>query len=184
MTDSRRSSLDYEAEAFRLRRQMIDTIEELRANLRPAQLVDEAAEAAGVDSASAGGMVASLVRRHPLPSAAIALGVGLLAYSSFARRRANGAPAESSLPRISSSLAESAAGVLHERGESRRQQFVTDAKARVAYGAASVADRIDAAIGDLTDGLPGSDAVRPLLQGAIQLALSAGIEAVAAGFRR
>ena len=90
MTDDGMSSLDYEAEALRLRVRMVDTIGQLRANLEPSRLVDEIAEAAGHRAIPTGAAIVASVRRHPIPAAAVVLGVGLLAYSTVVRRRANG----------------------------------------------------------------------------------------------
>jgi hypothetical protein len=186
MSNDGPSSLDYEMEALRLRARIGDTIEELRANFEPARLVDEVATAAGIDVSSPSASIVRVAQRHPIPSAAIAVGIGLLAYVSFARRKTNHGPAQggSSLRRVSSSLIQSASKTLHERGEARRQQFVNAARARIADGATSIADRIDEAVEDLTQGLPGEASVRPLLQSGIQLVLSAALEAIVARFPR
>ena len=171
------TSSDYEAEANRLRAQMRATIEELRFNLTPSNLASEAATRAGVADLSWAGVFEYASKRHPVPTAIIGVGIALWTLSAIRKRtRANGASLTSPLRETSASLVESATKVLQERAEAKRREFVGVAQAQIATGVARFSDEVERKLENVIDRVPGGTEVRPLIEFAILIALSAALE--------
>ncbi len=170
-------SSDYEAEANRLRAQIGETIEELRFSLRPSNLASEAATRAGIADLSWGGAIEFAGKRHPVPTAIIGLGIALWTLAAFRRRKIDGiATFASPVKETSASLVESATRVLRDRAEIKRREFVNLAQAQIATGAARFSDEVERKLESVIDRVPGGPEVRPLVEAAIQIALSAALE--------
>jgi hypothetical protein len=170
-------STDYEAQANRLRAQIGSTIEELRFSLRPTNLASEAATRAGFADLSWGGAFDFASRRHPVPTAVIGLGIALWTLAALRRRKVDGvATFASPVRETSSSLVESATRVLRDRAEIKRREFVNVAQAQIATGAARFSDEVERRLENAIDRVPGGPEVRPLVEAAIQIALSAALE--------
>jgi hypothetical protein len=172
------TSSDYEAEANRLRAQMRATIEELRFNMTPSNLASEAATRAGFADLSWAGVFDYASKRHPVPTAIIGVGIALWTLSAIRKRtRANGvASLTSPLRETSASLVESATKVLQERAEAKRREFVGVAQAHIATGVAKFSDEVERKLENVIDRVPGGTEVRPLIESAILIALSAALE--------
>ena len=171
------TSSDYEAEANRLRARIGSTVEDLRFTLRPSNLASEAATRAGVADLSWGGAFDFAGKRHPIPTAIIGLGIALWTLATFRRRNVDGvATFASPLRETSASLVESATRVLRDRAEIKRREFVDVAQAQIANGAARFSDEVERRLENAIDRVPGGPEVRPLVEAAIQIALSAALE--------
>lgn len=172
------TSSDYEARANRLRAQIGDTIEDLRFSLRPSNFASEAAARAGIADLSWGGTFEFASKRHPLPTAIIGLGVAFWVLAAFRRRKIDGVTslAPSLLSETSASLVDSATRVLRDRAEIKRREFVNVAQAQIATGAARLSDEVERKLEGVIDRFPGGAEVRPLVEAAIQIALSAALE--------
>ena len=172
------ASSDYEAEANRLRARMSATIGELQSNLTPSNLASEAAARAGIADLSWTGAFAYASRKHPIPTAVIGLGLALLTMSAIRRRTKEEGLASLALPLrdSSSSIVESAASVFRERAEAKRREFVGAAQAQVAAGASKLSDEIEKRLEDVIDRVPGGFQARPLIESALQIAITAALE--------
>jgi Protein of unknown function (DUF3618) len=175
-------SSDYEAQANRLRADMGSTIDQLRFNLTPSNLASEAASEAasraGLADLSWSGALDFAGKRHPVPTAIIGLGLALWTLSAV-RGRAKGktlASLSSPLTESSSSLVDSAAKVLRQRAEAKRQEFVGVAQAQVVSGAEKLSDEIERRVENIIDGVPGGNRAQPLIASAIQIGLAALLE--------
>jgi hypothetical protein len=171
------TSSEYEAEANRLRARIGATVDDLRFSLQPENLASEAAKRAGIADLSWNGAFDFASKRHPVPTAIIGLGVALWALAAVRRRRVDGVAAFASpLRETSTSLVESATRVLRDRAEVKRREFVDVAQTQIASGAARFSDEVERKLEDVIDRVPGGPQVRPLVQAAIQIALSAALE--------
>jgi len=177
MTLAAPTSSDYEAEANRLRTQIGATIEDLRFSLRPSNLASEAATRAGIADLSWGGALDFAGKRHPVPTAIIGLGLAFWTLSALRRRKVDGvAPFSSPLRETSASLVETATRVLRDRAEIKRREFVNVAQTQIASGAARFSDEVERKLENVIDRIPGGPEVRPLIEAAVQIALSAALE--------
>ncbi len=177
MSLSAPTASDYEAKANRLRAQIGDTIEDLRFSLRPANLASEAAARAGIADLSWGGTLEFASKRHPVPTAIIGLGIALWTLAALRRRKVDGfATFTPALRETSASLVESATRVLRDRAEIKRREFVNVAQAQITTGAARFSDEVERRLENVIDRVPGGPEVRPLIEAAIQIALSAALE--------
>jgi hypothetical protein len=80
------------------------------------------------------------------------------------------------LTESSSSLVDSAAKVLRERAEAKRQEFVGTAQAQVVSGAEKLSDEIEKRVENIIVGVPGGNRAQPLIASAIQIGLAALLE--------
>jgi hypothetical protein len=171
------TSSDYEAKANRLRGQIGATIQDLRFSLTPSNLASEAAARAGIADLSWGGTLQFASKRHPVPTAIIGLGIALWTVAALRRRKIDGvATLTPPLRETSASLVESATRVLRDRAEIKRREFVNVAQGQIATGAARFSDEVERRLENVIDRVPGGPEVRPLIEAAIQIALSAALE--------
>jgi hypothetical protein len=171
------TSSDYEAKANRLRGQIGATIQDLRFSLTPSNLASEAAARAGIADLSWGGTLQFASKRHPVPTAIIGLGIALWTVAALRRRKIDGvATLTPPLRETSASLVESATRVLRDRAEIKRREFVNVAQGQIATGAARFSDEVERRLENVIDQVPGGPEVRPLIEAAIQIALSAALE--------
>jgi hypothetical protein len=119
-------------------------------------------------------------KRQPVPTAIIGLGLALWTLSAIRRRaRTEGvARLASPLNETSASLVDSAAKVLRDRAETKRQQFISVAQAQVAAGAGRFADEVERKLENVIDRVPGGAEVRPLIESVVQIVLSAALESL------
>jgi hypothetical protein len=172
------SSSDYEAQANRLRAEMGLTIDELRSSMTLSNLASEAASRVGISDLSWSGALEFAGKRHPVPTAIIGLGIALWTLSAFRGRARREALAGLGSPftQSSSSLVDSAANVLRQRAEAKRQEFVGAAQAHVVSGAEKLSDEIERRVANVIVGVPGGIQARPLIASAIQIAMAALLE--------
>jgi hypothetical protein len=171
------TSSDYEAQANQLRAQIGATVEELRFSLRPSNIASEAASRAGLADLSWGGALDFAGKRHPVPTAIIGLGIAFWTLAALRRRNVDGvATLASPLRETSASLVESATRVLRDRAEMKRREFVNVAQAQIATGAARFSDEVERRLENVIDRVPGGPEARPLVEAALQIALSAALE--------
>jgi hypothetical protein len=172
------ASSEYEAEANRLRAQIGVTIGALRSSLTPSNIASEAASRAGIADLSWAGGFDYAIKRHPVPTAIIGLGIALWTMSAVRRRarRGDAVALISPLRESSDSIIGSATRVFRERAEAKRREFVDVAQAQVATGAALLSDEIEKKLENMIDRVPGGINVRPLIESSIQIALAAALE--------
>jgi hypothetical protein len=172
------SASDYEVQANRLRAEMGATIDQLRFSLTPSNLASEAASRAGMSDLSWSGAIDFAAKRHPLPTAIIGFGIALWTLSAVrSRSRRKDIPSLTSpLTESSSSIVDSATGVLRQRAEAKKLEFIGAAQAHVASGTAKLSDEIERRLENVIDGVPGGTHVRPLISSVIQIALAAALE--------
>ena len=172
------TSSDYEAEANRVRKEIDETVKELRSRLTPSSLASEAAAAVGLTDASWAGAFEFASKRHPIPTAIAGLGIALLALVAIRNRSRRGGVASlaSPLRESSESLVDSASRVFRERAALKRRELVRAAQARIAAGAERLSDEVERKLDDVVDQVPGGSEVGPLIASAIQIALTAALE--------
>ena len=172
-------SSEYEAEANRLRMQIDETVDALRFRLTPSNLASETASRAGIADLSWRGAFDFASRRHPIPTAVIALGVALWTMSALRKRKGHGSLAALAAPMKDSSHFDSSTRRPECFGsEPRRseEEFVGVAQSQVARGAAMLSDEIERTLGDVIDRAPGGMNARPMIEAAIQVALASVLE--------
>jgi hypothetical protein len=172
------TSNDYEAEANRVRKEIDETVAELRLRLTPSGLASEAAAGVGLTDASWAGAFEFASKRHPIPTAVAGLGIALWALMSIRNRSRRGGVAglASPLRESSESLVDSASRVFRERAALKRRELVRAAQAQIAAGAERLSDEVERKLDDVVDRVPGGSEVRPLIAAAIQIALTAALE--------
>jgi hypothetical protein len=84
------TSAEYEARANRLRSQMGETVDELRSNITPSNLVSEAASRVGVSELSWRGALDFASTRHPGPTAIAGFSVALWLLAAARKRNKEG----------------------------------------------------------------------------------------------
>jgi hypothetical protein len=178
LADSTLTPAEYEEDANRIRSRLAATISQLRTNLTPSNLMDEAARGSGLRDATPAGVIDYGARRHPVPTALVGLGIGLVAFSLVRSSFAGGNSAKGFVRQTAGSLARSAGNVFHERAESRRRAFVGAANLHVKAGASQLSDMIEKSVDDFIGKAPATLALRPLVESAIQMALLAAVEAL------
>ena len=202
------TSAEYEAQANRLRSQMGETVDELRSNLTPSNLVSEAASRVGVSELSWRGaldfastrhpgptaiagfgvalwLLAAARKRHPGPTAIAGFGVALWLLAAARKRNKDGVH-EVTLPlrESSSSLVDTATRVFRERAATKQREFMGAAQTQVAKGAAMLSDAIEDKLEDVIDRVPGGSQFRPLIESTVQVALATALEALLQRRRR
>lgn len=172
------TSSDYEAEANRVRKEIDETVKELRSRLTPSSLASEVAVGVGLTNASWGGAFEFASKRHPIPTAFAGLGIALWALVAIRNRSRRGGVASlaSPLRESSESLVDSASKVFRERAALKRRELVRVAQARIAAGAERLSDEVERKLDDVVDQVAGGSEVRPLIAFAIQIALTAALE--------
>jgi hypothetical protein len=180
------TSSDYEAEANRVRKEIDETIRELRSRLTPSKLASEAAAGVGLTDASWAGAFEFVGKRHPIPTAIAGLGLVLWALAEVRNRSRRGGVAglASPLRESSESLVDSASRVFRERAALKRRELVRAAQAQIAAGAERLSDEFERKLDDIADQVPGGSEVRPLIASAIQIALTAALEGLLRNDRR
>jgi hypothetical protein len=167
----------YEDEANRIRDRMGATLSQLRTNLRPSNLLDEAARGIGLRDATPASVFGFGVKRHPVPTVLIGLGVGLLAFA-VVRNNSSAGAAKGFVGENAASLARSATNVFRERAETRRRDLMSAADAHIKAGASQLTDMIEKGVDDFLGRLPVATAARPVMESAIQMALLAAVESL------
>ena len=168
------TSSEYEAEANRLRAQIGVTVGALRSGLTPSNLASEAASRVGMADLSWGGAFDYASKRHPVPTAIVALWT-MSAVRNRGRRHQL-AVVTAPLRDSSDSIVQSATKVFRERAEAKRREFVDVAQSQVATGATMLSDEIGKKLETIIDRVPGGINVRPLIESSIQVALAAALE--------
>jgi hypothetical protein len=171
-------SSDYESEANRVRKEIDETVKELRLRLTPSGLASEAAAGVGLTDASWAGAFEFATERHPIPTAIAGLGIALWALMAIRNRSRRGGVASLASPfrESSESLVDSASRVFRERAALKRRELVRAARARIAAGAERLSDEVERKLDDVVDQVPGGSEVRTLIASAIQIALTAALE--------
>lgn len=171
-----------EVEANRARDRLAATVNALRDNLRPDQLADEAARGSGLDGWSAASVFDAATKRHPVPTALVAIGISLWAFTLLRRSAKNSGASgmRRSLRETVSALGQSATDVFRERAEQKRREFVGVANSHIESGLSSLADTIEKKLDDVIDVAPVASAARPLISSAIKVLLLGLVESMLA----
>jgi hypothetical protein len=153
------TSSDYEAEANRVRKEIDETVKELRSRLTPSSLASEVAVGVGLTDASWGGAFEFANKRHPIPTAFAGLGIALWALVAIRNRSRRGGVASlaSPLRESSESLVDSASKVFRERAALKRRELVRVAQARIAAGAERLSDEVERKLDDVVPAEARSD---------------------------
>ena len=168
----------YEQDADRIRGDLGSTWAQLRANLTPSSLVDEIAQESGLRDVTPAGVFDFGARRHPVPTALIGLGIGLLAFALARSRSGDGLDARGSVRNAAGALARSAKDVFRDRAEAKRQALMSAANSHIRAGAAQLSDALENGVDDLIGAIPATPAARPLIESAIQMALLMALESL------
>jgi hypothetical protein len=170
--------VEYEQEADRTRAELRSTWAQLRANLAPSNLADEIAQESGLRGVTPAAVFDFGARRHPVPTALIGLGIGLLAFALARSRSGDGLVARGSVRHAAGVLARSAKDVFRDRAEAKRQALMSAASSHIQAGAAQLSDAIENGVDDLIGAIPATPAARPLIESAIQMALLMALESL------
>ena len=169
---------EYEEDANRIRARLSSTWGQLRTNVVPSNLVDEIAQASGLREMTPAAAFDFGARRHPVPTALIGFGLGLLAFSFARSRPGNGNEAQGSLRNTAGALARSATDVFRDRAEAKRQALVSVASSHIKVGATLLSNAIENGVDDFIGKIPATPAARPLIESAIQMALLVALESL------
>jgi hypothetical protein len=172
------SARECDEAASRARSNLLATVDQLKMNLEPQNLVDEMARASGLRDLSAANALEFAVQRHPIPMLLIALGAGFWVSSTIRSRPVLTSDRRGTVRSTVESLANSAGSVFRERFEARRKSLLAKANSHVAATAGQLSDVVEQKVDNLVGRLPESGSLRPLIQSAVQIALVAGIEAL------
>ncbi len=178
MQDHALKPVEYEQEADRARADLRSTWAQLRANLTPSNLADEIAEESGLRDITPAAVFDFGARRHPVPTALIGLGIGLLAFALARSRSGDGLNARGSVRNAAGALARSAKDVFRDRAEAKRQALMSAASSHIRTGAAQLSDALENGVDDLIGAIPATPATRPLIESAIQMALLMALESL------
>ncbi len=174
------SPSEYEARADQLRAEIGATVDALRSRLAPSSIASEAAARVGLADLSWGGAFDYATKRHPIPTAVIAVGVAFWTLSALRRQGRGGAALglTEMMRESSESIVDSATRVLRKRAEAKRRQFVDIAQSQVETGAEFLSDQIEKGLETYIGRAPVGMQVRPLIESSVQLALAAALEAL------
>ena len=180
------TSSEYEAEANRVRSQIDETVRELRSRLTPSNLASEAAAGVGLADVSWTGALDVSIRRHPIPTAVVGIGLAAWALLAFRNRARRGGVSSMAAPlrESSASVVDSATRVFRERAELKRRELVRQAQAQVAAGATRLSDEFERKLDDVVGQVPGGVELRPIVASAILIALTAALEGLLRQDRR
>lgn len=171
-------AVEYEQEADRTRADIRSTLAQLRANLTPSHLADEIAQESGLRDVTPAAVFDFGARRHPVPTALIGLGVGLLAFALARSRSGDRFDRRGSVRNAAGALARSAKDVFRDRAEAKRQALMSAASSHIRAGATQLSDVIENGLDDLVGAIPATPAARPLIELAIQMALLMVLESL------
>ena len=176
------SAQAYETEVNLHRARLRATVDALQTNRHPGNLADEVARGSGLDGWSAASVFDATIKRHPVPTALIAIGVSAWAFTKLRGQAKNGGASGlgRSLRETASSLGQSATNVFRERAETKRREFVGVAKSHIEAGISGLADTIEKKVEDVIDIVPEASGVRPLISSAIKILLLSIVESVLA----
>jgi len=168
------SARECEMEANRLRGRLAATVDQLQTNLRPARLKEEVARGVGLDDISAAKVFDVAVKRHPIPTAVVAVGLSACAFMLVRNRsKSGGTRITGALRDAAASLSQSAGDVFRERAAKQRREFVGAAKSHIETGLTGLADTIEKKVEDVIEIVPEASGIRPLVSSAVKLLLSA-----------
>ena len=165
-----KSPSELEREANRVRADLATTLEQLRHNLTPANLLNELAESSGLKEVTPERAFDFTVRRHPLPTLMVGMGLAFWAYTSAHRKpdhkhelELERLPVAGAVPKpaagiteVVGSLAETATKVFRDQADAKSAQFKEFAESHIRSGAEYVSGAIDRTIGDLVAHIPGA----------------------------
>jgi hypothetical protein len=164
------------AEAVELARaDLAATIDKLRMNLKPANLIDEMARGSGLRDVTVANGFYWALRRRPLTILLLAGGVGFWVYYR-SRTSASRVDRSGSLRSAIASLGDSAAKTVRERAKARGEAALGKAQNFVEAGATQLCDAVEKEVGDLVQGIPASAGSRLLIDSAVRLATLAVLE--------
>ena len=178
MQDNAISPAEYEEDADRIRDDLSSTWAQLKANLTPSNLADEIAQESGLRDITPAAVFDFGARRHPVPTALIGLGVGLLAFALARSRSGHRFDGRGSVRDAAGALARSAKDVFRDRAEAKRQALLSAASSHIRTGATQLSDVIENGLDDLIGAIPAPPAARPLIESAIQMALLMALESL------
>jgi hypothetical protein len=167
-----------EEEANRRRARLAATAARLRDNLQPTKLVDEFSRGSGLQDMTPAKAFDFAARRHPFLLVAAGLGAGLLAAFALRAGKSNrDEPREDASVRGHlNAIAGSAADVLRQRLNAKRDALLDRAKVQVAEGASQLSDVIEKGVDDLMSEIPAPELVRPVVESAIQMLMLAALD--------
>jgi len=184
------SPSELERDANRARAELATTLEQLRHNLTPANLLNELAESSGLKEVTPERAFDFAVRRHPLPTLIVGVGLAFWAYTSAHRKpdhrhelELERLPVAGATPKpnggitgIVGSLAETATKVFRDQADAKSEEFKEFAESHIRSGAEYVSEAIDRTVDDLVAHIPGAPAARPLLSSAAQTLIVAALQ--------
>lgn len=176
----RRGLAECEKAADLARANLAATIDQLRTNLEPRNLMVEIARGSGLHDIRAANAFEFAVRRHTTPALLMALVLGFCAYSAVRWRTSSGSDnRRRSVGAAVATVRNSAAKVFRERVEARRQAVLAKANAHVAATAAQLSDVVENSVDNLVGGIiPENRVFRPLIESTVQIAMLSILDAL------
>jgi hypothetical protein len=154
------------------------TVDQLRTNLGPGNLIDEVVRGSGWRDIDAANVLEFAAQRHPIPTLLIAVGAGFWVSSTLRSRTSANSEHRGSVSATVAALASPAARVLRARVEARREALLAKASAHIAAKAEQLSDAVEKNIENLVGRMPESGASRPLIASAVQIAMLAMLESL------
>jgi hypothetical protein len=169
---------ELEENAERVRAHIGATLDRLRFNLRPRNLIGEVTDRSGVSRVTPGTVFEFATKQHPVATILVGPGVGVWAFPAI---RSSGRLGLGALRESIDILSNSARRIFKQRAAAKREEFVLAAEASISAGAAEkLSDAVETGIGEVLSRLPVAQAVSPIVELAIQLILIAALETMLA----
>jgi hypothetical protein len=165
---------EYEDEANRLRARINATMRQLRSNLEPANIVEELKQSSGLDGVTPATALNFAMRRYPVPTLLVGLGIGVWAYSMIRPHSLR----EGTLPAAARSLADGVTNAFRDRVDAKRKAAIAVARSQLMKGATHVADAIERRVDGFVGELPATPVARPLVEAAVRLLLLGAFDAM------
>jgi hypothetical protein len=193
MTRTGPSPSELEADANRLSAGLGVTVDRLRHQLTPAHLLGEWAESSGLKAITPDKVFDLTARRHPVPTALVGAGLGILAYAIARRWNIRNRQLDLTPNRLGNdrepgprdtatdivgSLTETATKAFREHAETQRKAVIDAARSHVGSAAKQLSGLMETTLDDILAHIPVSADVRPALVTTVQLLLVAALEAV------
>jgi hypothetical protein len=164
-----------EESADRLRLQIRTTVDDLRFNLAPRNLVSEIAGRTGVNDVTPREVFDSVAKRHPTTTVLVAAGVGIWAFFAM---RSRGKIGTGTIGNTIGALGQSARTAFQRRAASKRDEFLRVADTHISAGAERLLDAVETAIGQQISQHSVTNSGVSVIEPAVRMLVFAVLEAI------